>query len=307
MNKYYKTILAALLCSILLLTGCDKTELDPSEIVVSDTGSDTAPALFPFDSCGVTLDHAVEKAVSLSPALTEIICELGFRDSLVGISSYCDYPNGLTAKVVGSSENPDINAIIELKPDAVFTLSPLSEREIYSLNQEGIAVLSPDVPADVEGYSALYREVSAAFCGKETDDDGIRRCDKIASDAKAALEGAASKTKTESFIYITGKLTFAGTDTFESSVLGLSGENICKHSGYITLEDYWEELREGDPPAYMIVDSAFTEDELRESSATLTLLLETGTKLRFVNSRCFERPSARTAEVFAAIKDGNDQ
>lgn len=300
MKIFSKIFLSVALCGIMLFSGCNKTSLDPSEIVVSDTGSDVTPAVFPFDSCGVTLEHAVEKAVSLSPALTEIICELGFNDRLVGVSSYCDYPNRLPVDRVGSSENPDIEGIIALRPDAVFTLSPISEREVYLLNQEGIAVLTPSVPSDLEGYSALYREVSAAFYGKETDEDGIRRCDNIASEARTALENAASAVKTESFVYITGKFTFAGYDTFEGSVLGLSGENICKHSGYVTLEDFYEELRAGDHPSYMIVDGALTEEEVRES-ATLTLLLETGTKLRFVNSRCFERPSARTAEVFTDI------
>ena len=305
MNDFSKKILAAAICGVMLLTGCDNTQQEPSEIVVSDGISDPAPVLFPCDSCGGTLESAVQKAVSLSPAATEIICELGFKDRLIGISSYCDYPEGLSAKVVGSSENPDIDAVIELKPDAVFTLSPLSEREVYALNQAGIAVLSAPVPVDVEGYSALYREISAAFYGKETAEDGARRSVKTGSDAREALEKAAGEVRTESFVYITGKLTFAGTDTFEGAVLGLSGENVCTHSGYISLEDYWEELRERSP-AYIIADDSLTEEEIRES-ATLTLLLETGTKLRFVSSRCFERPSARTAEVFAALKNGESQ
>ncbi|MDE7230644.1 MAG: helical backbone metal receptor [Oscillospiraceae bacterium] len=305
MNIFSKKLLAAAICGVMLLTGCDNTQQEPSEIVVSDGIPDPAPVLFPCDSCGVTLESAVQKAVSLSPAATEIICELGFKDCLLGISSYCDYPEGLSAKVVGSSENPDIDAVIELKPDAVFTLSPLSEREVYALNQAGIAVLSAPVPVDVDGYSALYREISAAFYGKETGLDGVRRSVRTGSEARGTLEKAAGEVRMESFIYITGKLTFAGADTFEGAVLGLSGENICTHSGYISLEDYWEELRQT-PPAYMIVDDSLTEEEIRES-ATLTLLLETGTKLRFVSSRCFERPSARTAEVFAALKNGESK
>ncbi len=302
MNKFSLKIFAAALCGVVLLTGCDSMNPEPSEIVVPDGLSEPGPALFPCDSCGVTLESAVQKAVSLSPAATEIICELGFKGSLVGISSYCDYPEGLSAQVVGSTENPDINAIIGLDPDAVFTLSPLSEREIYTLGQAGINVLTAPVPADTEGYSALYREISAAFYGKENVSDGVRRSEKTGADALSALEKAASGTDGGSFVYITGKLTFAGNDTFEGSVLGLMGDNICTRDGYVTLEDYWEELTELSPD-YMIVDDTLSEDDLRES-ATLTKLLETGAKLRFVSSRCFERPSARTAEVFAQIKGG---
>lgn len=303
MKLFHKAILAAALCGVMLLAGCDNGQPEPSEIVVSDGLSEPGPALFPCDSCGVTLESAVQRAVSLSPATTEIICELGFKERLVGIGSYCDYPEGLPVKKVGSTENPDIDGIIALEPDAVFTLSPLSEREIYALNQAGIAVLSASMPVDVDGYSALYREISAAFYGKETTDDGVRLSEKTAAETLTALKNAAADAQTGSFVYITGKLTFAGADTFEGAVLGLSGENVCTRNGYTALEDYWEELRESSP-AYMIADDTLTEEDLRES-ATLTMLLETGTKLRFVSSRCFERPSARTVEIFAAIKSEN--
>lgn len=299
MKNLTKILLTAFMCGVMLLTGCDK-EPDPSQIVVPDGMSEPSPAVFPCDSCGVTLKSAVQKAVSLSPAATEIICELGFEDRLAGVSRYCDYPEGLSAKVVGSTENPDMDAIIKLKPDAVFTLSPLSEREIYSLNQEGISVLTAPMPSDLDGYAVLYREFAAAFYGKENTEDGIRRSEKIGSEALAALEQAADGIERGSFVYITGKLTFAGADTFEGSVLGIIGENLCIRDGYATLDDFWEELTELSP-AYMIVSDTLTEQELRES-ATLTKLLETGTKLRFVSSQCFERPSARTAQVFEAIK-----
>ncbi len=298
MKKFQKKLQAVLLCWVILLCGCDLDESLPSEIVVSD-GESEQTAVFPVEVCGVVLDKAVEKAVSLSPAVTEIICELGFRNGIVGISSYCDYPEGLSAVRVGSTENPDINSIIALKPDAVFTLTPLSEREAYALGQEGIAVLTAEAPSNMDGYSDIYSQIAAAFFGKELDGDGERKSVKAGSDAQAALEKAAAGTEIGSFVYITEKLTVAGADTFESSVLGLSGENVCTRSGYVTLQDYWEELTELSPE-YMIVDNALTEEELRDS-ATLTKLLETGTKLRFVSSRCFERPTARTAEVFAEI------
>lgn len=302
MNNCTKILLSAVMCGVILLSGCDKAS-EPTEIVVSDGVSEFAPPVFPCESCGVNLKSAVQKAVSLSPAATEIICELGFKDRLVGISGYCDFPGGLSAKKVGSTENPDISAIIELRPDAVFTLSPLSEREVYILGQEGISVLTAPMPSDLDGYSAIYKEFSAAFYGKENTDDGVRRCEKIGAEMRAAIENAAEGIEKGTFVYITGKQTFAGTDTFEGSVLGLIGENLCTRVGYVTLEDYWEELTE-QSPGYIIADDTLTEEELRES-ATLTKLLETGTKLCFVSSRCFERPSARTAQVFDAIKNAN--
>jgi iron complex transport system substrate-binding protein len=39
------------------------------------------------------------KIVSLIPSATEIICALGFRNELVGVSHECDFPEGLNARI----------------------------------------------------------------------------------------------------------------------------------------------------------------------------------------------------------------
>ena len=56
------------------------------------------------------------------------------------------------------------------------------------------------------------------------------------------------------------------------------------------------------PPAYIVVDSALSEEELR-ADATIAQLLDNGAKAVFVTSRCFERPTMRTAEVFTEISE----
>lgn len=303
LKKFRKCFGIVLVCCAVLLCGCDGEESLPSDILVSDGESEAAFPLFPIEVCGVTLEKAAERAVSLSPAVTEIICELGFRDRLVGIGSYCDYPEDLNIKRVGSTENPDIDGIVTLKPDVVFTLTPLSERETYILGQSGIAVLTAGVPSDIEGYSAMYADIAAAFYGKELAEDGeTRRSAEIGAGAAKALEKAAENAAVGSFVYVTGKRTVAGYDTFESAALGLAGENVCKRMGYVTLEDYYLELRELSP-AVMIADSSLTEEDIRES-ATLSKLLDGGTELRFVNSQYFERPTARTANVFLQLTAG---
>lgn len=289
----------ALLCGAALMTGCSKSsDPAPSEISVSgvEESSDSAP--FPAYSCGVKLEKAAEKIVSLSPATTEIVCELGFKDRLLGISDYCDHPESLTAKKVGSTENPDIDAIIGLEPDAVLTLSSLSERDVYALNQAGIAVLTAEPPKNIEGYSALYREIAAAFYGTETDDSEkeTKKAVRIGADARSALEKAAKNIQLESFVYVTGKLTAAGAETFESAVLGLAGENVCKADGYASLDNI------AAAPKYIVADSVLTESELI-ADETLSGFISGGAEIRFVDASLLERPSARTALIFVQIAD----
>ena len=300
MKNIAKRSLFALLCGTVLLSGlsgCTKSdEPTPSEISVSGVEDVSSDAPFPAMACGVRLEKAPEKIVSLSPAVTEIICEIGFKERLVGISDYCNYPEGMSAEKVGSTENPDIDAIVELKPDAVFTLSALSERETYTLNQANIAVLTAEPPKNMEGYSALYREISAAFYGKETSDSekDVRISVQTGSDARSALEKAAKSVRLESFVYVTGKLTAAGAETFEGSVLGLSGENLCKENGYASLDTIES------APKYIIADNSLTEYDLN-SDETLSGYIYDGAEIRFVDASLFERPSARTAKIFEQL------
>lgn len=296
MKKIMRKIAVTALCAGLLLSGCDKSNA-PDEIVVS--GITNSQNGFPARSCGVSLQKSVEKAVSLSPALTEIICEIGFKNRLVGVGDYCDFPADISCDKVGSSENPDLDAILRLAPDAVFTLSALSERDIYRLNQAGIAVLAPRVPQNMEDYSTLYSEISSAFYGIELTESqlGIKKSAQIGKDSRLTLENSAKSVQLETFLYITGKQTIAGAETFEGAVLGLCGDNLCAKSGYIPAADY-----DGEPPKFLIADSALTL-EIIENSEELSKLVGESTEIRFVDSTRLERPTARTAEIFTQIRD----
>lgn len=296
MKRALKTSLCFVLCGA-LLSGCSKNDTSvPDEISVSSGEDTSAAAPFPASSCGVVLEKAVEKAVSLSPAATEIICELGYKGALVGVSDYCDYPADISAKKVGSTENPNLDEILSLKPDAVFTLSPLSEREIYMLKQAGIVVLTAVPPTNMEGYSDLYKEIAAAFVGREKleSEKETEKAVQIGSKARLEIENAAKSVKLESFVYVTSKLTVAGSDTFESAVLSLSGENACKEKGYVSAD------KSGVQPKYIIADSALSADDLAGDD-TIGGYIGGGAEVRFINSAAFERPSARTADVFKEL------
>lgn len=295
--RFKKILCAAVLCAF-ALCGCEDTTELPSEIVVSNSElSEEKPQPFPAQSCGVTLEKAIEKAVSLSPAMTEIIFELGFGGKLAAVSNYCDYPENLSLPTMGSTENPDIDGIIALAPDAVFTLSLLSERDIYALNRAGIAVLTPKIPVTIEDYSAMYKEVAAAFYGKEIANENTEEL-KTVEAAKAArmkLEKAAENVSLGSFVYVTKMLTLAGAETYSAAILELTGENLCKESGFVSTS-----ACEGKIPAYIIADESLAKEKIK-SDATLSAMLKGGAELIFVNSAPFERPTARTAEVFTQI------
>lgn len=60
------------------------------------------------------------RIVSTAPSVTELVCALGLRNNLVGVTTFCDRPNTVkNISKVGGPANPSLEAIIRLKPDVV--------------------------------------------------------------------------------------------------------------------------------------------------------------------------------------------
>lgn len=63
---------------------------------------------------------AEKRIISLSPAATEIICQLGLRHQLIGRSKKCEVIEAVQDLPVCSFEQVDSNFIMQLDPDFVF-------------------------------------------------------------------------------------------------------------------------------------------------------------------------------------------
>ena len=112
-----------------------------------------AQALQVTDDRGVMLSFSQppQRIVSLLPSLAETVCELGHCGRLVGVDRYTDYPADLQKlPQVGGGLDPNIEAIVALKPDVV--LMAKSSRAAERLEALGIKVmaLEPKTYADVQ-------------------------------------------------------------------------------------------------------------------------------------------------------------
>lgn len=99
----------------------------------------------------VSLAQPPQRIVSLLPSLTETVCELGACARLVGVDRYSDYPASVRQlPQVGGGLDPNIEAIVALKPDLV--LMATSSRAGERLRALGLKVLAlePKTHADVK-------------------------------------------------------------------------------------------------------------------------------------------------------------
>ena len=99
----------------------------------------------------VQLPQPPERIVTLLPSLAETVCALGECRRLVGVDRYTNWPASVNQLPnVGGGLDPNIEAIVALRPDVV--LMATSSRAAERLRALGIAVLAlePKTHADVQ-------------------------------------------------------------------------------------------------------------------------------------------------------------
>ncbi|NLW44418.1 MAG: cobalamin-binding protein [Syntrophomonadaceae bacterium] len=101
----------------------------------------------------VTIAKEPQRIVSLSPSNTEILYAIGLGSRMVGVTTYCNYPEAaLECEKIGGFSDPNLEMIIALEPDLVVAES-IHGQVIPSLEKAGITVLvvEPRRLADIAG------------------------------------------------------------------------------------------------------------------------------------------------------------
>ena len=84
------------------------------------------------------------KIVSLLPSATEVVCGLGLRDQLVGVSHECDYPVSVVGlPILTSSRIPEGLSSSEI--DRLVTDQLKNDEALYDLVMEPLVELQPDL------------------------------------------------------------------------------------------------------------------------------------------------------------------
>ena len=110
----------------------------------------------------------MNRIVSLVPSITELVCELGLADQLVGRTGFCIHPRETLRAIpkVGGTKSVDLEKIRELAPSHVIVNVDENRKETAdALTQfvPNLVVTHPLAPLD---NLALYRQIGSAF-GKE--------------------------------------------------------------------------------------------------------------------------------------------
>jgi iron complex transport system substrate-binding protein len=171
------------------------------------------------------------RIVSLAPSMTEILYALGLGDNIVGVTTFCDYPEEAKKKPrIGGMSNPSLEAVISLKPDIVIMTTDGNPQEfeerLVSLKIKTLVFKARRLAELPQGI----RELGTAL--------GINtRADKLAQEIESGIEKVkrsslvprpSSIKKKILFIVWPEPLIVAGPGTVIDDAIALLGhENIA--------------------------------------------------------------------------------
>ena len=170
-------------------------------------------ALQVTDDRGVAVDlpQPPRRIVSVLPSLTEVVCELGACDRLVGVDNYSNWPPSVQKLPrLGGLEDPNIELIVALKPDLV--LLAYSSRAVARLESLGIRtmVLEPKTLADMR---RVWLQVGQAIGASDAQQRWQRleaSLDAAARSLPAPLRGTTVYFEVNSGPYAASEVSFIG-------------------------------------------------------------------------------------------------
>jgi len=174
----------------------------------------------------VTIPVKVTRVVSTAPSVTEMIFAVGGGDRLVGVTTFCNYPEeAKEIAKIGDTMNPNMESIVALKPDIVF-VSTASQIEAFmkTLEANGIAVYVSSPATLTEVLSGL-ESLGDLFGTEET-------IGKLLPDLRRRVDAVSLKVQDEKkpgvFVQISREPLFTiGADSFLTHVISkAAGDSV---------------------------------------------------------------------------------
>lgn len=206
----------------------------------------------------VTVKAEPQRIISMVPSITEILFALGLGDRVVGVTTFCDYPEEAKSKEkIGSFTEIDLEKVVGLSPDLVLGGSVHSQSVAPALRERGLTVALLEA-TDVE-TTLTQIETIGRLTGRTAE------AQALVADIRARLDRVAEKVakverKPRVFWELDAMLYTGGKDSFVDGLITLAGgDNVGRR-----LEGEWpqfnlEALIEADPEVIVLADHAFGE------------------------------------------------
>lgn len=184
-------------------------------------------------SGGPAMPAPPKRIVSLSPAVTEILYELGLGDRVVADTAFCNYPaDAMNKEKVGDFFTVNEEKIVWLEADLVIDTTSMAHKAMWRrLNRAGIPVVDFDVNT-MEGVYSAYIGIGKAAGVEEKARELVGSLKGQLAAIKYRCASAATKPRVMFFVEYPN-LTVVGKGTFIDRLITDAGcENAVTQAGW---------------------------------------------------------------------------
>ncbi len=317
-HRNITSICALLLVLCLLLSGCSSKQAETTTQTAQTNNNDT----YTFtDALGQELTvNNPQRVVSLMGSFSEIWVLAGGADTLVGTSADTVDTRDLglpeDIAIVGTYQNPNIEAILALEPDLVLLSSETTRTDSHvalkdALSEAGITAAYFSV-THFEDYLDMLR-----ICCDITGDSEAYQ--KNGLDVQSNIEQIIAESKLDTEPSVLLMVTYSGGIRAQSSetmtgrmLADLGCHNILDDNPSLLKEFSVENIIETDPDYIFVIpmgnDDALAEKNLKENVesnpawSSLTAVKE-GRYILLPKDKFMYKPNARWAESYAYLAD----
>lgn len=117
----------------------------------------------------IDADAGAPRIVSLVPSLTELVCDLGLQQWLVGRTGFCIHPASVVAAIpkVGGTKDVNLEKIRKLAPTHLVVNIDENEKPAVDALAEFIPHVVVTHPQAVRDNVSLYRLLGGIFCAEQ--------------------------------------------------------------------------------------------------------------------------------------------
>jgi iron complex transport system substrate-binding protein len=248
-----------------------------------------------------------ERIISLAPNVTEILFALGLEKKIIGVTRYCNYPkNAQTKTRIGGMVDPDLEKIIDLRPDLIiaFRGNPLSL--VQRLKDLKLPVFVLEAGTTLESVLSLIERIGLVTRREKAAEGLVDHLRGNLERTRLKLKNVDSRPKV--FINLHGKgLWTCGKKSFLNDlVLKAEGVNIAGEVNRAWFSYNREELIQRNPE-YIIIISKSKEDFLEverwfaKESHLESIQAVQNENIYFLNEDLVTRPGPRIFEAFEQL------
>ncbi|MFZ6751529.1 helical backbone metal receptor [Undibacterium sp. Ren11W] len=173
----------------------------------------------------ILLGSDAHRIVSLVPSLTELLCDLGLAQYLVGRTGFCIHPKNLVSKIpkIGGTKDVDIEKIRQLAPTHLLVNIDENQKPAVDVLSTFIPHVIVTHPLTVRDNLSLYRLLGEIFQVQ-------RQAEKLCVDFELAYAELRSIKPSQRMLYCIWKDPWmsVASDTYISNMLSLIGwETWC--------------------------------------------------------------------------------